>query len=145
MVKHEQEIVEIDACSSWFSPTLFSVILLGAVQTKCNGHDSYLFLSMVACYGEPAQSHVTGMTDALLGMLAYIKCLEKDGASPICNTKVLSCFCKLPPLWILLDVWDNSWFWGQSVWEQGFKIFIAVVYLLCKPAFISKLISYQGV
>lgn len=50
------------------SKSLFSVILLGEVQTH-NVHDSYPFLSMVACHKEPAQSQVTGMTDALLGML----------------------------------------------------------------------------
>lgn len=57
-------------------------------------HDSYVLLSMVACHGEPAQSHVTRMTDALLGMSAERKCLEKGEASPKCNNKVLSCFCR---------------------------------------------------
>lgn len=50
------------------SKSLFSVSLSGEVQTH-NVHDSYPFLSMVACHMEPAQSQVTGMTDALLGML----------------------------------------------------------------------------
>lgn len=73
---------------------MFSVNLLGEGQTKCNVHDSYPFLPVVACYREPAQSPVTGLTDAPPGMLADRNCLEKGGASPKCNTKVLSCCCR---------------------------------------------------
>lgn len=77
-----------------FSNDQFSVILLGEVEAKCNVRDSCLFLSVVACYREQAQSHVTVMTDALLGMLAERKCLEKGGASPKHVTEALSCFCR---------------------------------------------------
>ncbi len=72
----------------FFVSITFSVILLG------ESHDSPLFLLIVACYREPEQSQVTGMTDTLPGTWAERKCLEKGGASPKCNTKVLSCFCR---------------------------------------------------
>lgn len=87
--------VEIDSlCFMIFYNFRFSVIPLGEVQTKCIVHDSY-FLSFNGCMlREPAQCHVTGMTDALFGIPAERKCLEKGRASPKRNTKVLSCFCR---------------------------------------------------
>ena len=98
MVKHEQQCLlfcrgRVPADPDFLQLSLkFSVISLGEGQKKLNERDSCLFL--VACCRGTAQSHVTGMTDALLGMLAERKCLQKGGAGPKCNTKVLSCCCR---------------------------------------------------
>lgn len=59
-------------CFLWF--------FWGELQSQCSEHDSWLSVS--GYYREQGQSHITGMIDALLGMLAEFKMFGEGWSEP---------------------------------------------------------------
>lgn len=59
-------------CFLWF--------FWGELQSQCSEHDSWLSVS--GYYREQGQSHITGMIDALLGMLADFKMFGEGWSEP---------------------------------------------------------------